>query len=684
MASLINDINNYSLYNTNTFESESKMLAEINRLRQQYEKDYSAYKDDLRKLDSQKELRYYQDLNKKKLAQVIEFRKKVDAFENKQDKAAFEKFKKDLKKKQQAALKEYEKELKLREEAEAKLEAKSKAKETIFSGKTDVRTKLQAARNLKDELGNGALADALISGISNLAKMLDNQITEIASYQSKIDTRLYGSGKRWEGLVSGQGIANRLSGIIGVSPLIQTKQLYKNVETLVDKGISYNLEQRAFLETIAGKIATTFHVDNQNLLQLIRVQQADTTAARLGLEANLNKYFNSMYQTTEYLSDSFDSVSSSLYEAISQMTATAGVGFEYQVQKWLGSLYSVGMSQGAVSNIASALGMLGSGNISGLAGNTGMQNLLVMAASRAGTSYSNLLTGGLTANTTNQLLASMVNYLADIAKATEDNKVVRAQYANIFGLSVSDLTAMANLAPSIKDITGVSLDYAGSMNELAKQSVLMWTRTSTGEMLENAWSNLQYSISTGIASNPALYAIWKVAGALEDTVGGIALPDIKVMGSGVNLQTTVADLMRVGALSGGLLGGLGNIIAAGSGGGVSALGMLNSLNILGSKVSTVTRGTGLESMLSGVTTSASTFVGNVSGSDIYETSMAGVEETKQEEMAKAKESSDDVTTKVLDEHITDIYNLLASTISGGAMTVRMENYGLSGGFTGTP
>ena len=82
----------------------------------------------------------------------------------------------------------------------------------------------------------------------------------------------------------------------------------------------------------------------------------------------------------------------------------------------------------------------------------------------------------------------------------------------------------------------------------------MAMRTSMGEMVSNVKDNFLYSMASSMASSPALYFL-NTAANLLDSFGGIALPDIKVMGSGVNLQTTVADLMRVGALGGTALSG---------------------------------------------------------------------------------------------------------------------------------
>ena len=168
--------------------------------------------------------------------------------------------------------------------------------------------------------------DAGIQSLANFAQKLDSQVAEIASYQNNVNTRLNGSEKTYA------TASKVLLGAVGVSPFVKSADVLKNLDELVDKGINYNVEQRAFLQTISDSIATTFDAANGTLLKLIRNQQGDTTAARLGMEASLNAYLNSMYQTTEYLSDVSDTVADSIYEATAQMTAREGVGFEYQVQ----------------------------------------------------------------------------------------------------------------------------------------------------------------------------------------------------------------------------------------------------------------------------------------------------------------------------------------------------------------
>ena len=69
-------------------------------------------------------------------------------------------------------------------------------------------------------------------------------------------------------------------------------------------------------------------------------------------------------------------------------------------------------------------------------------------------------------------------------------------------------------------------------------------------------------MASGIASSPALYGIYKVAGLMRDTGAQMDIPAFSVMGNMVDLHTSVADLMSAGALAGGLLSNIGNLASA--------------------------------------------------------------------------------------------------------------------------
>ena len=121
--------------------------------------------------------------------------------------------------------------------------------------------------------------------------------------------------------------------VAGVSPLIKQESVVSNLEKLVGQGISFDVEQRAFLETIKDKIATTFEAADGTLLRLVRIQQQDTTAARLGMESALTSFLNNMYETTEYMQSVAKSVRTSVKEAEALMGSKSAAAFEYQVQK---------------------------------------------------------------------------------------------------------------------------------------------------------------------------------------------------------------------------------------------------------------------------------------------------------------------------------------------------------------
>ena len=412
-----------------------------------------------------------------------------------------------------------------------------------------------------------ALTEAAFNSINNafgkqaqdnmLAKFND-YIEEIAAYQSKIDTRLLGSDETWDSVSS--EIVNK----VGTVPFVKTKEIMDNIDTLVDQGVAYNVEQRAFLNTVADKIATTFDAFDASLLRIIRLQNQDSTAARLGMEAELNEFFNSEFKDTTYLTDMSQSITGALTESLALMNTKEGVEYEFQVQKWLGSLYSSGFSQDAVNNLAAAIDALGSGDLEKLQSNENIFNLVAMAAARIGNPLATILKDGLDASTTNDLLGSMVEYLQEIA-TNGNNKVVLAEYAKTFGMQVSDLTAAINVYDDMSTIKEQTLTYASAMDKLESTMKTVYQRVPVGEMLNNAFENFFYGTSESIANNPVMNAMWKVTTMINELTGGIAIPafDIKVMGTGtgIDLNTTVENLIRTGLIGIGTLGNIGGIIS---------------------------------------------------------------------------------------------------------------------------
>lgn len=522
-----------------------------------------------------------------------------------------------------------------------------------------------ATKAAKSELKKDRL-DKLAKELSNFTQKFDSTINDVASHSLSINTRLQGWTERSNDYLSGGywgTLQDNLAGVIGGSPLIKQSEAMNNLASMVNSGIAFNVEQRAFLETAKTYIADTFSATNETLLRLVRLQQEDTTAARLGMESALTSFLNNMYETSEYMQQTAQSIKSTIEEASALMTAQDAVSFEYQVQKWLGSLYSVGFSSSGVQSIAGALAGLSSGNISSIS-DGGIGNLLVMAANRANLSVAEILAEGLDESNTNLLLQAVVEYLGEIYEETKGSNVVAQQLAGIFNLTASDLKAAANLSSSVGIISKDGLGYTDALSQLTKMAESAYSRTTMGQMLANIKDNLIYGTASTLATNPVLYGIYSVASMVKELFGGGNIPFISAMGTGVDLATNISDLLMFGALGGGLLGNIGSF-ASGlvTGGDLSK--MLTALGI-GGEVK-VQRGTG-EGLLTTnqirTQLSNSGFVGNSDSSDVQTKTLDDAYSSTDEQMVEAMDSSTETKLSTVDEHIVSIYNLLSDVITG--------------------
>ena len=177
-------------------------------------------------------------------------------------------------------------------------------------------------------------------------------------------------------------------------------------------------------------------------------------------------------------------------------------------------------------------------------------------------------------------------------------------------------------------------------------------------------------MAAGMASNPVTYLLYKTATLLDNVAGGIAIPAFSVMGNMVDLETTVSDLMRVAAMSGGILSGLGNMIGnLGAGGGFSGSGMLKALGVTG--YNRVSRGGGYVPVASsGSTLSESgSLVGNNDSNAIMDKTMGDAEDDKKSKMAEAKKEEDSWDIEKLytaENGISAIYNLIEKVVNGSA------------------
>lgn len=477
-----------------------------------------------------------------------------------------------------------------------------------------------ATQEAKDSRIAAALAD-VVDSIANLGSHFINLVHDaqaqadsmLTSYQSRVNASLQGSDKNFGDLL--ETVQDNLA----ISPVVQMKDVIDSIKTASDQGIVYNIEQRAFLNTISEKIAHTFDAFDSNLTRLIKLQQADTTAARLGMEASLTKLFNSTFNDSSYLKDVYDSVSQAIIDANSQMTRDESAAFEYTLQKWLGSLYSLGLSSETVTQIAQGVNYLATGDVTSLASNTSLQTLVAMSASNAGLDFAQIMLDGIDAETTNKLMESMVMYLKDIAE-NSDSQVIKSAYGDIFNMSLSDMRAISNMTTAdISRISGTNMTYSGLMSETQSQLLQTVMRSSLSENMNNVYQNALYGMGIDMASNPGTWTMDKMLQFMKSNNIDINLPFINVFGSGLDLNTSVVGLLEMGLGLSGAMSLIGNVLGAlGSGGGTGL-----SLSDWGGTEYNQ-RGTGIGGLVGTLIggTSSSTYVGNSSSSDMSNDAIA--------------------------------------------------------------
>ena len=529
----------------------------------------------------------------------------------------------------------------------------------------------KAKKALQDE--TQAKLDGALDAVGDFINQLATIGKSSTKHQSGVDTRLQGlttdegkygvkklAGSYWRSLSADIGK-------LGVSPFFLQETAEERFANLISQGIAFNVKERAFLDVLKDKVATTFNVADGTLVKLVRIQQADTSAARLGMESALTEFLNSMYATTEYMQQAAESIRANIYEATALMEAKEATEFEFQVQKWMGSLYSVGFSN--AEGIATALGKIVAGEIEGITeGNMG--NLLVMAANEAGKPIATILEKGLSAADTDDLLRSMVEYLAKLYDETKGSRVLSQQFANVFGLTASDLKAAASLASSLDAISGHDETFDSMLKQVKDMTGSLVARTSMGEMMENMKANFMYSMGASLANDPVSSSLNLVANLLNDLIGGIEIPFINVYGFGFDLNATVADLMNVAALTGPILGGVGKMIA-----GLANLNPNNLLKTFGVEqgdagLNVQTRGSTaalVGGTLSGSGQSESGFVGNENSNDIKDKTVSDASAGPESTVAEAKEeqeSKEEARSQMIASHIVDIYELLQEVTQG--------------------
>ena len=485
----------------------------------------------------------------------------------------------------------------------------------------------------------------MVGALSKAFDALEQPINSFYEYQAKYEARMQGSENQYNKMMSNIGFS------IGLSPFIKQQKMVENLQRLIDTGTNYNLELRAYIATVSENIASTFDAFDSNLMRLIRIQQSDSTAARMGMEDALTKILNSRFSDSSYLNGTSDTVAGNLLDASAQLSHQMAAEFEFVTQKWLGALYSLGVGDQTITNIAQGLGYLGSGNIDALAGNDQLMTLLAMSASRGGASISDFLTGNLTASNTEKLLKGMIELLGDIANNTDSNKVTRAAFANVFGITNTDLRSISNLTQSDIDyLSGTNLNYSQALVESSNQLREISSRMHISTMISNLIDNATTSSALMIGGNIGTYTLYKALNVISSLVGdrGMEIPGIQALGTGTASGIDILSVAKAGVAGAGLLasliGSLGNL---GSGG-------LPALDRWAGYEKSLQRGEGLilkdYGVQSGFSSSAQyNNTANQSGDDMTKSAMQSSKESATENMSEEDKAAQDSAKQYQDK-----------------------------------
>lgn len=413
--------------------------------------------------------------------------------------------------------KKREKDSRDREEANIKELAKLK-RELALDTIREEKGELQAAiEGIKQDFD---LSKTLVSAASSLKSTLSSQLdSTINSYMSNYQAMvasLANSGKEWN------KIADNLDNALSGTRFVRQEEVYNRLTELVKAGISDNVEQRAFLETISKDLNLLLNTQDGQLARLIRMQDVSIAENRLATQQSLREFLNQTYQTSEYIRDAYSSVASSIADLQMLTTTKEASSIESALQTWLGAYYSEGVSGTTITSLANAINALGTGDISNIDSN--ISRLLMMGAAKSNLSYGNLLINGLNANDVSNLMSGITNY----AQSITGNNVTRAQWANLFGLSITDLEALKNF--ELKGKTSVSSNINDLFGEYSD-----FLPTTVG--LKNSFANLMFSTATSIAENAGLYGTYFATDILEKSGIGGMLKDLGTTYKSKTLQT---------------------------------------------------------------------------------------------------------------------------------------------------
>ncbi|MBQ6627838.1 MAG: hypothetical protein IJH65_03305 [Methanobrevibacter sp.] len=184
----------------------------------------------------------------------------------------------------------------------------------------------EVSKKVLENAGNAA-ASAVTDGLLKLKSTLESTMDSFLKTQESIAYNLNGTS------LSVEKVSDDLTRAIAGSGIVRQEAVYSKLDEMVRQGIVYNVEQRAFLQTLSDDLGMMFNATDGTFLRLINLQRKDLTDQRMAIQASLKTFLNQNYETSQYIANGFQSVSNALIEAQSTMTSSAGMALEATIQK---------------------------------------------------------------------------------------------------------------------------------------------------------------------------------------------------------------------------------------------------------------------------------------------------------------------------------------------------------------
>lgn len=493
------------------------------------------------------------------------------------------------------------------------------------------------------------IADTIKSDVKALSGAVQNSLNNLYAEQIRFNARTTSADDAYGNMLKD------ISSLIGASPFIKQSDVIQNLNEIASTGSNYNIEQRAYLATLAKDISSTFDIKGEELLRLNRLLRTDMSSVMMGMEQNLTSALNSTFNDSSFMNNLRDAVASGVMDAQSQLSSGQGTDFAWAVQTWMGALTSAGVSSDVITMLTQGLNYLGSGNVSAMSGNESLQTLFALAASNAGgKSYSEMLVDGIDASDVNRLMSEMISYLKDISN---ENKVVQSEYFRILGMGgLSNMTALNNI--DVNEVMHIAQNTRTNINTGYYDTASLLT------MFNNAKDNMITSMASTLGESMPLLTAWLTADLLDTVVGGGQLPSAFAFGTGIQLPS-IADTIRSISLLGPALNAVGGIATAFKNRGIADFGAFQE------QAGGITSGFG---------TSLSYAVGSSSSGDMTKSSITAQAKnamSNKKLIADATGQKEDEAQPVKDIAVLSVMNKMMDKFNDDISPIKVESKDLS-------